>query len=153
MNMHLQGGVTTRRSRPTMLRFANFAAALLVLWASMSPEAFVLPWPQGAFLKLLVSTPLIFIAWLLGSALALGAAPSRFVIRLAMFLHGAMMLIAPLSVLLALWAVASGKPGLGVAIVAVAVGSSLLVLANHREFVRRGLWRGLFVAKADKPGA
>ncbi len=134
-----------------MLRFANLAAALLVLWVSMSPEAFVLPWPQGAFLKLLVSTPLIFIAWLLGSALALGAAPSRFVIRLAMFLHGAMMLIAPLSVLLALWAVASGKPGLGVATVAVAVCGSLLVLANHREFVRRGLWRGLFVPKADKP--
>jgi hypothetical protein len=68
-----------------------------------------------------------------------------------MFLHGAMMLIAPLSVLLALWAVASGKPGLGVATVAVAVCGSLLVLANHREFVRRGLWRGLFVPKADKP--
>jgi hypothetical protein len=35
---------------------------------------------------------------------------------------------------------------------AVAVGSGLLVLANHREFVRRGLWRGLFIIpKADKP--
>ena len=136
-----------------MLRFANLAAAILVLWVSMSPEAFVLPWPQVAFLKLLVNTPLFLITWLVASALALGAAPSKFVVRLAMFLHGAMMLIAPLSVLLALWAVASGKPGLGVATVAVAVCGSLLVLANHREFVRRGLWRGLFVAKADKPGA
>jgi hypothetical protein len=136
-----------------MLRFANFAAALLVLWVLMSPEAFVLPWPQGAFLKLLVNTPLFFIAWLVASALALGPAPSKFVVRLGMFFHGVMMLCAPFSVFLALWAVASGRPGLGVAIVAVAVGSSLLVLANHREFVRRGLWRGLFVAKADKPGA
>lgn len=136
-----------------MLRFANLAAALLMLWVSMSPEAFVLPWPQGAFLKLLVNTPLFLITWLVASALALGAAPSKFVVRLAMFLHGMMMLIVPFSVFLVLGAVASGRPGLWVAIVAVAVGSSLLVLANHREFVRHGLWRGLFVPKADKPGA
>lgn len=134
-----------------MLRFVNLAAAVLVLGVSTYLEAFAPPWPQGAFLKLLVNTPLFFIAWLLASALALGPAPSKFVVRLGMFFHGVMMLCAPFSVFLALWAVASGRPGLGVAIVAVAVGSGLLVLANHREFVRRGLWRGLFVPKAHKP--
>jgi hypothetical protein len=133
-----------------MLRFVNLAAAVLVLGVSTYLEAFAPPWPQVDFLKLLVSTPLVFISWLLASALALGAAPSQFVVRLAMFFHGVMMLCAPLSVLLALGAVASGRPGLGVAIVAVAVCSGLLVLANHGEFVRRGLWRGLFVPKADK---
>ncbi len=134
-----------------MLRFANLAVALLVLGVSMSPEAFVPPRPQVDFLKLLVSTPLVFISWLLASALALGPAPSKFVVRLAMFFHGVMMLCAPFSVFLAIGAVASGRPGLGVAIVAVALGIGTLVLANHREFVRRGLWRGLFIPKADKP--
>jgi hypothetical protein len=134
-----------------MLRFVNLAAALLVLGVSTYLEAFVPPRPQVDFLKLLVSTPLIFISWLLASALALGAAPSKFVVRLAMIFHGVMMLCAPFSAFLALWAVASGRPGLVAAIVAVAVGSGLLVLANHREFVRRGLWRGLFVPKAHKP--
>jgi hypothetical protein len=87
---------------------------------------------------------------LVTSALALGSAPSQFVFKAAILFHSLMIFTAPINVVLTFSAFAVGMPGIGVTSVALAFGIGILVHANHREFVRRGLWpglwRGLFVA-------
>lgn len=87
-----------------------------------------------------LALPVGFVAWPVAAALALGPAPSPFVVWRAMVLHGVMIGAAPLTVVMLLGAFAWGRPGLGIAIVAVGLGIGALVFANHREFVRRGLW-------------
>lgn len=123
-----------------MLRLANLAAAALMLCSAIFLETFF-TWPQVDFLRLLIAVPSL-VAWPVAAALALGPSPSPFVVWLAMVLHGVMMIgVAPFTVIMGLGAIASGRPGFGVALVAVGLGIGALVLANHREFVRRGLWR------------
>jgi ubiquinone/menaquinone biosynthesis C-methylase UbiE len=136
----------------TMLRFVNVAAAAWMLF-SLTHDLVFFRWLQVDLPKPLVDSPFFHSLWLVTSALALGSAPSQFVVRAAILFHSLMIFTAPINVVLTFSAFAVGMPGIGVTSVALAFGIGILVHANHREFVRRGLWRGLFVAKADKPNA